>query len=70
MASEIQAGFNIEAARHARKIEPFITDYLPDDTSFGYKDRVNYYRSLKHKLGIASVRTEFRMKDLVKKDGT
>lgn len=69
MASEIQEGFNIEAARNARKIEPFITDYLPDDTSFKYEDRVNYYRSLKYKLGIASVRTELRMKDLLDKNG-
>lgn len=69
MATETQTNFNVEAARFARKIEPFITDYLPDDASFGYGDRVKYYQSLKDTLGIASVRTEFRMKDLINTDG-
>lgn len=69
MVIEIQTDFNVEAARFGRKIEPFITDYLPDDTSFGYGDRVKYYQRLKDTLGIASVRTEFRMKDMINTDG-
>lgn len=69
MATEIQTDFNVEAARFGRKIEPFITDYLPDDASFDYDSRVTYYRSLKDTLGIASVRTEFRMKDMINTDG-
>lgn len=68
MIAEIQTDFNVEAARLSRKIEPFISDYLPDDASFCYHDRVKYYRSLKDTLGITSVRTEFRMKDLINTD--
>lgn len=69
MVSEIQEGFNIETARRARKIEVFVTDYLPDDPSFGYTDRVAYYRSLKKTLGISSVRTEMRPKDMLDANG-
>ena len=67
--TELIGNFNIEAARQARRIEPFVTDYLPDDRSFTHKDRVSYYGILKDQLGITSVRTEFRMKDLLDKNG-
>ncbi len=62
-------GFNIETSRQTRKVEAFITDYLPDDKSFGIIERVFYYRILKNELGVSSVRTEFRLKDLFDRDG-
>jgi len=69
MAPEIQGDFTIEAARHARKVEAFVTDYLPDDPTFSYEDRVEYYRKLKDHLGVSSLRTELRPKDMLDEEG-
>jgi hypothetical protein len=70
METELIPTFNIEAARRVRRVEPFVTDYLPDDKTLPYQKRVEYYRLFKDKLGISNVRTEFRMKQVINHDGS
>src|SRR3972149_4685940 len=48
----------VKDLRQARRIRPFVTDYLPDVEDMGMDERVSYYELLKEKLGIHFVRTE------------
>lgn len=61
---------DIERFRSERRIQPFLTDYLPDDTDMAYEDRVSYYRMVRSELGIPTIRTEFRLSRILNPDGT
>jgi len=69
-SQELLTSRRIETNRKNRKIEVFITDYSPDDKSFQYQERVAYYHLLIDQLGVSSIRTEFRLKDLLNRDGS
>lgn len=56
--------------RQARRIPVFLSDYLPDAMTMKPEDRTTYYTLLKDKLGFQFVRTEVRMGEMIKPDGS
>lgn len=56
--------------RQARHISVFLSDYLPDAMTMKSEDRTAYYTLLKDNLGVQFVRTEFRMGQMIKPDGS
>lgn len=56
--------------RAARRIEPFITDYMSDEVGMTHAQRVAYLQMLKKETGVESIRTEIRMNKLINSDGS
>ena len=55
--------------RAKRRVVPFVSDYLPDELEYTLDQRLSFYTKLKE-LGVAGVRTEFRLGKLMRDDGS